>query len=297
MLSREEYLCLSLETNLFFQRIMKEHLLFIESSLQPVETARKAEANRLKRAFEELLAESVEYAQRIKLSEEALQAKDIVTPYTLGAEEITSRLTGLSINTDITRRELALLKKQDYYVESIDYGIRNLNARSLNLLEEVINYQRNILALALRCEIYTTLYPELLLHVTQEAVYYREMLTALQSRRLPRRTLCGELNFWNHVMGDHAQFIACMLDPREVRLKETADNFAERFAILVERCLRTPEREIIQRSRDAAERVRNFKRAATEGILACEIKSIIPPLLADHVLREANHYLKILRNY
>ena len=32
------------------------------------------------------------------------------------------------------------------------------------------------------------------------------------------------------------------------------------------------------------------------GINDCKIKSLILPLLADHVLREANHYLRILKN-
>ena len=31
-----------------------------------------------------------------------------------------------------------------------------------------------------------------------------------------------------------------------------------------------------------------------EGIEACKIRSLILPLLADHVLREANHYLRLL---
>jgi len=44
----------------------------------------------------------------------------------------------------------------------------------------------------------------------------------------------------------------------------------------------------------AMERLRAFKTAGTEGLLECKIKSIIIPLLADHVLREANHYLCIL---
>ncbi len=35
----------------------------------------------------------------------------------------------------------------------------------------------------------------------------------------------------------------------------------------------------------------------TEGLLNCKIKSIILPLLGDHVLREANHYLRLLNNY
>lgn len=104
MLSREDFLRLSLETNLFFQRIMKEHLFFIETSLQPIETARIAEADRLKKNFEELLEESVDYAQRINLSEEAIHSNEFVTPYTLKAEKRSSRLTGASINTDITKK-------------------------------------------------------------------------------------------------------------------------------------------------------------------------------------------------
>lgn len=39
---------------------------------------------------------------------------------------------------------------------------------------------------------------------------------------------------------------------------------------------------------------REFKTAGAEGILENEIASIILPLLADHVLREANHYIRIL---
>ena len=40
---------------------------------------------------------------------------------------------------------------------------------------------------------------------------------------------------------------------------------------------------------------RDFKAAGTKGILDSNIASIILPLLADHVLREANHYIRILR--
>ena len=42
---------------------------------------------------------------------------------------------------------------------------------------------------------------------------------------------------------------------------------------------------------------REFKIAGEEGIIKCKIKSIIIPLLADHVVREANHFIRILRNY
>lgn len=44
-------------------------------------------------------------------------------------------------------------------------------------------------------------------------------------------------------------------------------------------------------------KLRNFKVQWTEGILKCKIKSLIPPLLADHVTREANHYLRLLKSF
>ena len=43
--------------------------------------------------------------------------------------------------------------------------------------------------------------------------------------------------------------------------------------------------------------LKNFKKAGTEGIASCKIRSIILPLLADHVLREANHYIRLLETY
>jgi hypothetical protein len=32
-----------------------------------------------------------------------------------------------------------------------------------------------------------------------------------------------------------------------------------------------------------------------QGLVECKIKSIIIPLLGDHTLREANHYLRLLK--
>ncbi len=44
------------------------------------------------------------------------------------------------------------------------------------------------------------------------------------------------------------------------------------------------------------QKLRDFKQAGVEGIEACKIRALILPLLADHVLREANHYIRILED-
>ncbi|HHW49207.1 MAG TPA: DUF2935 domain-containing protein [Clostridiaceae bacterium] len=295
MLSRQEFIKISIETNLFFQRIMKEHLFFIQTNLQPVNHAYIAEANMLKQGFEKLLAETVHYARGV-VSEDALQSNEIVTPYTLRAEEVSSMLTGASLDTGITRSEYKLAGTPNcYYTEWLENAVYGLNGRSCFLLEKVIVFKKKLLALASGCKIFIDLYQELLEHITYEAEYYMEILRSLQARTLPKKTLCEELNFWNHVMGDHAEFIDGMLDPTEKSLKETAKATAETFEKLVENCVEAAENQIINRSLESTEEIRDFKRASTEGILNCKIKSIIPPLLADHVLREANHYLRLLK--
>lgn len=87
---------------------MKEHLFFIEVNLPPVDASYIAEAELLKRSFEDLLGETVIFAN-CAIRNEVLLSNEIVTPFTLRAEEVTSRLTGASINMEITEAELGLI--------------------------------------------------------------------------------------------------------------------------------------------------------------------------------------------
>ena len=96
-------------------------------------------------------------------------------------------------------------------------------------------------------------------------------------------------------MMEHALFMRGLLDPSEEQLIQTADGFAKDYRRLLDAASNINER--VMRSNDTValtKKFRDFKRAGVEGIEGCEIKSIILPLLADHVLREASHYLRLL---
>ncbi len=41
----------------------------------------------------------------------------------------------------------------------------------------------------------------------------------------------------------------------------------------------------------------DLKATGVQGILQCQIRSLILTLLADHVLRESNHYLRLLNTF
>jgi hypothetical protein len=52
--------------------------------------------------------------------------------------------------------------------------------------------------------------------------------------------------------------------------------------------------EFLDQNRVSVKSLRDFKQTARDLIAQCKIKSIIHPLLADHVFREAERFLEII---
>ena len=89
------------------------------------------------------------------------------------------------------------------------------------------------------------------------------------------------VEFWAGIMDEHAEFIAHLLDPQEDALIEKALNSSAAFRELRQKRGSKAEADAL------AKGIIDFKTAAGKGITAGQIKSIIPPSLADHVRREA----------
>ena len=90
-------------------------------------------------------------------------------------------------------------------------------------------------------------------------------------------------------------FIRGLLDPTEEDLINTADSFAKDYSNLLSACNSAQRRTLQTSSLDETLKFRDFKMVGTKGIEECKIRSVILPLLADHVLREANHYIRLLQ--
>ena len=195
----------------------------------------------------------------------------------------------------ITRKEMNLSNDPNFdYSSYLENQLENINCRAKNLVEEVIDLKLRLLNLVLECKVFTTLYPSLIRHITEEAEMYIELLDALKDKELPDEPLCNTLDFWNQTMADHAEFIDGLLDPSEEDLKSMAQRFTRTFENLVDDCNRCSRRYMLEKSTKTTKDIIQFKTAATIGLIECEIESIMVPLLADHVLREANQYLRIL---
>ncbi|OPJ55212.1 DUF2935 domain-containing protein [Clostridium oryzae] len=305
MLLKEDFIRYSLEINLFFLRLAKEHSIFAAASLTQRDIRVADELIRLKSSIEVILNNAVKLSQGV-ISSEVLASGELVTGLTLAAEDKTRFYTGIPIDTNITKMELALKPGKSPMNNSVLFeSVSSLNQQAIIALTTAIESTEKLMANVLSCNTFTFLYPLLIDHVIEETRFFTSLLIKLQHMEdlnIINKALAEEFKFdWNEIMKEHSQFIRGMLDPSETRLFETADAFAKEFARLEGGTAETSKQPIhssdnIRRALTATTNLRNFKRAGTEGILACKIKSIILPLLADHVTREANHYLRLLKS-
>lgn len=282
----------------FFARIMKEHSLFLQAGFPCADTEWIEQAGWFMKQFEDLLHEIVVISDG-RVGQQILDSGEVVTQYTLQAENRTEQLSGVQIDSRITKREQEL--RPDFQKRSNRNLVREIdriNQRALRLLDGLIDFKQDILDEVGKGTLFTVNYPLLIEHIQREAKLYRATVRELMdNNNCTYNDLRKTENFWNRIMMEHALFIRGLLDPTEVELIETADKFAEEYQELLETARRQDSRALgmTQKALEETLRYRDFKAAGTEGILNCKIASIILPLLADHVLREANHYIRLLQ--
>lgn len=300
MIDQQQYVILSLELHLFFGRIMKEHSIFLEAGFTPANPNFSNVADQFKEQFENVLYHAVVLGNGI-ITPNVVSSGEIVTEYTLGTEQKTQNFTGIVINQDITRMEADLYGLENPQITSdMVQQVRQLNTQTIPLLDGLIEFKTRVLNEVLACNMFTMNYPLLIDHILREANMYRSQLAALESGEYPYNDVKDTELFWDQIMMEHALFIRGLLDPTEGELINTSNNFAHEYADLLEMARNATDATMEQVTGETLEetlRYQNFKEAGTSGISECKIRSIILPLLGDHVLREANHFIRLLNQF
>ncbi|KEI82282.1 hypothetical protein N452_02090 [Clostridium botulinum A2 117] len=302
MLSRREFIRQSLELHLFFGRIMKEHSFFLQIGFTPKDSRLMQQANAFRMEFDRLLADAI-YLSNGVVSNSVLKSGEVVTPFTLKAEMASAYFTGVNIPIRLTEAETGLMGDSSTKVNPmIEEKVSMLNQRAMGLTRALAQFKTKILSDVICCRIFTVNYPLLIDHILREAKFYFQLVRRLQNREeinLEKEAYEQE-TFWNRIMAEHSKFIRGLLDPTEDELIKTANNFANEFDELTEEAKEAMDNamaisKVTDDSLKATIEIKKFKAQGTQGLVECKIKSIIIPLLGDHTLREANHYLRLLK--
>jgi len=188
--------------------------------------------------------------------------------------------------------------------------VRELDEEALALTEEFIEFKTRVLNMILRCQLGGFNFPLFVDHIRREAMEFVRLLRALLSGvEIPEaEQIAREEAFWSRIMAEHSKFIQHLIDPAEGQFVETARRFAREFDEIWVEALdllsMTQSRIIVPvQARFTADTIRatrdlrDFKEELRDLIADCRVLSLIPELLADHVLREAEHFLMLLRKH
>jgi hypothetical protein len=199
-------------------------------------------------------------------------------------------------------------EKRAYQTPNNVTQVRKLNEDSIQLVYGFRNFKRNLLILIINCKVSGFNFPLLVDHIAREAEYFIRTLKKFNKGILEpiQDAIISENVFWLRIMMEHSRFISALLDQSERNLVNTARKFGDDFEVLlnqardVESMLykKSPTYPIIgklnQDSENATVELRNFKQAGLDLIKSCQIRNVINPLLADHVVREADHFLYMI---
>jgi len=174
LLSDREFIKQSLDINLFFLRIMKEHAYFLDISLPEKYEDIKKEAKLFINIFNNLLIKTVHLSQGVVGLENYM-----VTEYTLNAEKASELLTGAPIDRNITRLQMQLGNKNTQYNPMLVQNVYMLNCKILEEVRQMIYYKTNLLNSILSCKVFSTNYPSLVEHLVEEAQSYYNILIKL----------------------------------------------------------------------------------------------------------------------
>jgi len=163
----------------------------------------------------------------------------------------------------------------------VDAGsYREFNQRTIDQVKRYSEYEYRLRDLQAAGKLKSLVWPTFFDHTAREGDYFVQRLARLSAGDTsldPGRTA----EFWTLIMGEHAGFIAHLLDPTEQALVAKAMKANEDFLKL--HAHPVPTGKAVR----AVEDILDFKTAAEQGIQTGKIKSIIDPALADHVRREA----------
>jgi len=303
MISANEFTKQSLALHLFFARIMKEHSFFLQVGFTSKDYNLISQANTFRTDFDSLLRETIALSNGV-VDPAVLLSGEVVTPYTLKAEMLSAGYTGVNIPVQLTQAESSLQGNPRSIDSQYEQMVVELNDYAIGLISSLIKFKTNILSNVLTCNLFSVNYPLLIDHILREAKLYLKMIQRIQRREsfnIEKEELEQEA-FWNRIMAEHSKFIRGLLDPTENDLINVANNFGNEFDQLTQEAIEAMNRtnsisKVTEDSLAATKKIKDFNTQGTQGLIDCKIKSIIIPLLGDHVLRESNHYLRLLNMF
>ena len=177
-----------------------------------------------------------------------------------------------SFASQLQRSKTARLDRNNYAA---------FNRSTIEMVKPFVDWKRRMGDMQSSGKLKSLVWSTFFKHTANEADRFARRLDQF-SRGDTSTDMTEAAKFWTMIMGEHADFIAHLLDPEERTLIAKAMQTSDAFRGMHNN---TPSSKAPLEK--AVNDIIDFKTAAEKGIETGQIKSIIHPTLADHVRREA----------
>ena len=212
----------------------------------------------------------------------------------------TESLTGIPINSAITFAERELIPcSHPNITPGIIYQVKRCNQYAIRILNGMIQFKERILKQVLSCQMAISIYPTWLTHTIYEAKLYRSYIMNAETKYYFKYGTAIQTQIsWNQIMTEHA-FNNCGYDGSNRTKFHSEKHCSFRYVCARYAEIKKSKTQMSKPPQEIVSQTIQFKElneSALQGILNCKIKSIILPLMADHMLRETLFYLYLQQN-
>lgn len=297
MLNNVEFIQESIGTNLFYLRNLRDFSLTIYLSLPSKYSVYRDRIQRI--GIESAnIGRTLVKASSGKISKSIIDYDFFITPYTLACEELTQSLFDVQISTDITNIE-----------EKLEPGnITSATAEEVNTFvninNKVINNANNFLSLV--NEIYSDiksnkafsyLYLKIFDFMVGEVESFINELNRINNKIQidPGEVLNSEFS-WNDIMYSIALFINKLVDPNDIDVVNTSNQFINKFLeaqSLYKSTALTPQNQLFLTNREFSV-VNDFSKfldKCIKDLLSKKTFFIVNPVFIDTMYTEINYFL------
>ncbi|HEY8389867.1 MAG TPA: DUF2935 domain-containing protein [Clostridia bacterium] len=278
-MTREQYIKSTMELNVFFSRIFKEHCVTIAAGQRNGDMRVLQSLDRYKVHFEMLLSSALENGLNL-IDPRLIELNCFITPYTYNCEQMTQSSCGISINHRISSFEIEKLNKPAPIAAGrLPYAYERalrLNTDGEEIARGLEELLTNILKEVKSGRMYSSVYPSVYECYILELNRYQKAIDMLRTDQKFFYFDEGAAK----IMQTNAEHIRGMLDPCEM----DDINKANYFAALFSECNKDNDQKFIEINEKFAE----FLQDLIEKMLAKKLSSVMLPLTLDNILRQAN---------
>jgi hypothetical protein len=283
-MTREQYIKNTMELNVFYARIFKEHCVALVSGQKNGDMRILQSLDRYKVHFEMLLSAALESGLNL-IEPRLIELNCFITPYTYSLELSTQNACGVSINHRISNLEMEkLAKPQPVAIGRLPFAYERalrLNSDGEEIARGLCELLQNILNEIKKGRIYSCVYPSVYECNILELKRYQKAIEYLRQDKDMDWSDAQAVK----IMQTNAEYIRGTLDPYEMQDINKANNFAAEFSQCV-----SDSQKFLKTNQEFSQ----FLQDLIEKLMAKKLMTVMLPLTLDNILRQANRNIGLM---